>query len=303
MRTMIMRTVIARAVIGTLALAGLGLAGGAQADDFGPQPAPAVAQSFNVGQLQLTVLQDARFVVANDGKTFGVDADPAAVTQVLKSAGAPTDRITLSVDVLLLRTGARVLLFDTGLGPQLHGGLLASLKQAGVAPAAVTDVLITHPHMDHIGGLVTAAGTAAFPQAAIRMPEAAWAWMQQQSPQISQAIAGQVHTFKPGAELAPGVRSVPLAGHTPGHTGYEIVSGGERLLDIGDLAHSSIVSLAKPQWTVGFDEDAASGKATRLAELAALAKSGERVFAPHFPFPGVGRIKTQGDGFAWQAGQ
>ena len=298
-----MRTSTMAAALGGLGLAGLALAGAARADDFGVQATPPAAQAFHIGRLQLWALQDARYVVANDGRTFGVDAGPAAVAQVLRDAGVPTDRITLSVDALLLREGSRVLLFDTGVGAQLHGGLQASLRAAGVAPDAVTDVLITHPHMDHIGGLVTAAGASAFPQAAIRMSAAAWKRLQQQSPQMGRVIAGQVRTFTPGARVAPGVRSVPLPGHAPGHTGYEIVSGGERLLDIGDLAHSSIVSLAKPQWTVEFDEDAATAKATRLEELPALARSGELVFAPHFPFPGVGHIRARGNGFFWQAGQ
>jgi glyoxylase-like metal-dependent hydrolase (beta-lactamase superfamily II) len=297
-----MRTLIPAFALVGLGLAGLGSADGVQAEDFGPQAAPAAAVNFQLGRLQLTVLQDAHYVVANDGKTFGVDAGGPAVAKVLSAAGMPSDRITLSVDVLLLREGARVMLFDSGLGEKYHGALLASLKQAGVGADAVTDVLITHPHLDHIGGLVTAAGGLAFPNAAIRMPGTAWTWLQQQSPELGTVIAGHVHTFAPGAQLAPGVTAVPLAGHTPGHTGYMIVSGDARLLDIGDLAHSSVVSLAKPQWTVGFDEDAETAKATRLTELAALAKSGELVFAPHFPFPGVGHILAQGDAFTWKPG-
>src|SRR6185312_4203434 len=97
-------------------------------------------------------------------------------------------------------------------------------------------------------------------------------------------------TFEPGARIAPGIRSLSLPGHTPGHVGYEITSGHARLMDIGDVAHSSIVSLARPTWAIEFDNDQVLGRATREKTLAALAKSGERVFAPHFPFPGVGHI-------------
>ena len=293
-----------RAVFYVTALVALGLSAGVRADDaFGPASAPPAAQSFRVGALRLTALRDGQYVAANDGQTFGVDAGAAAVAELLRAAGAPTDRITLSVNALLVRTGGRVLLLDTGLGPAAHGGLQASLNRAGVPPGAVTDVLITHSHGDHIGGLLAANGRLAFPKATIRMTSAEWAWLQKQGPsELVKGIADHVSTFEPGAQIAPGVISVALDGHTPGHVGYQIVSGHSRLLDIGDLAHSSIVSLAKPQWTMGFDHDLTLAKATRLATLARLAKEQELVFSPHFPFPGIGHIAAIGDAFVWQAG-
>ena len=290
-----------RTVSGLVACLGLGLSIGVPAADstFGPAAVTPAAHSFNIGKLQLTALHDAQFIFPNDGKTFGVDSTPAAVGAVLRTAGAPTDRITLSVNSLLVRTGRRVLLIDTGIGAK---PLIASLGEASVSPKAVTDVLITHSHGDHTGGLVDENGHLAFPKATIRMSSAEWAWMQQKGPaEVVKAISKHVHTFEPGAQIAPGVTSVALGGHTPGHVGYEIVSGDSRLLDIGDLAHSSIVSLEKPEWTVQFDNDSALAKTTRRATLTRLAKDQELVYAPHFPFPGVGHIVADGDGFAWKA--
>ena len=290
-----------RTVSGLVACLGLGLSIGVPAADstFGPAAVTPAAHSFNIGKLQLTALHDAQFIFPNDGKTFGVDSTPAAVGAVLRTAGAPTDRITLSVNSLLVRTGRRVLLIDTGIGAK---SVIASLGEAGVSPKAVTDVLITHSHGDHIGGLVDENGHVAFPKATIRMSSAEWAWMQQKGPaEVVKAISKHVHTFEPGAQIAPGVTSVALSGHTPGHVGYEIVSGDSRLLDIGDLAHSSIVSLEKPEWTVQFDNDSTLAKTARRATLTRLAKDQELVYAPHFPFPGVGRIVADGDGFAWKA--
>lgn len=290
------RSTWAAAVLSLAVSVGVGAA-----ETFGPQPVPPAAHPFTVGKLQLTALRDIQFVLANDGKTFGVGVDTATTSALLRAAGAPDDRITVSVDALLVRTGHHVVLIDTGVGPKMQGCLLGSLAEVGVKPSAVTDVLITHSHPDHVGGLVDASGNLAFPKATIRMASAEWAWMQTQgSPELVKAVSSHVKTFEPGAQVAPGITSVALKGHTPGHVGYEIVSGDARLLDIGDLAHSTIVSLQKPQWGMGFDSDQAVGKATRGTVLKQLASDQELVFSPHFPYPGVGHIAAAGDGFAWQ---
>ena len=269
-----------------------------------PTPTPPAARSFPLGGVTIVALRDALNVVPNDGSVFGKGVDPAAVATVLRAAGAPTDAITLGVDALLVTMPGRIVLIDTGLGPSVSGVLPGSLAAARVAPGAVTDVLITHSHGDHVGGLLTANGALAFPNATIHMSSAEWAFLRAHpgSAKLVAAIAPRLRPFEPGAEVVPGIRSVSLPGHTPGHSGYEIVSQGKRMIDIGDPAHSAIVSLARPDWAIGYDTDAAQGIAQRRAELARLAASGETVFAPHFPFPGVGRIVTAGNGFAWQPG-
>jgi len=282
--------------------AAMALTSAALADDaFGPMPAPAAAKSFKLGTLQLIALSDGRFVMHNDGKTFGSDADVATVGSLLKASSLPDDRVTLSVDALLVRAGKRVILIDSGLGPAVHGALMASLAEAGVAPGKVTDVLITHSHFDHVGGLADAGGKLAFPKAVIRMSTAEWAWMKSQpkAAALVKIIDGHVQTFTPGAAIAPGVTSVALNGHTPGHVGYEITSGKQSLLDIGDMAHSWVISLKKPEWNIQFDNDKATAKATREATFARLAKSHELVFSPHFPYPGVGHVVADGDAFTW----
>ena len=111
-----------------------------------------------------------------------------------------------------------------------------------------------------------------------------------------------MRTFTPGGVVAPGIRSVALKGHTPGHVGYEISSGKEKLLDIGDLAHSSVISLQKPEWAMGFDSDRAMTKVTRRATLAKLAQKREWTYAPHFPFPSLGHVVVDNGAFRWVEG-
>ena len=267
-----------------------------------PVAAPPTSAGFTVGKFQIFALRDMLNVLPNDGKIFGTDAGPEKVAEVLKKAGDPTDKITLSVDALLVETPSNVVLLDTGLGPKVGGVLMQSLAQTGVNPDAVTDILITHGHGDHIGGLLTADGKPAFPKAAIHMASAEWAWIQSQpanKPYID-ALSSSVKTFEPGSTVIPGFRSIAIAGHTPGHVGYEITSGKAKLLDLGDTAHSSLVSLAHPEWGNGYDNNASEGRASREKVLAQLAGSHEQIFAPHFPFPGVGTIAKAGKSYAWK---
>jgi glyoxylase-like metal-dependent hydrolase (beta-lactamase superfamily II) len=291
-------------LLALLAVLAATIAAPSSADEFGASaPAPA-AQTFKLGALTLVAVRDSQFVAHNDAKIFGADAGVPAVAEVLKAAGLPDDRISVSVGALVVRTHGHIVLIDTGNGPKAHGVLPDSLRIAGITPAQITDVLITHSHGDHVGGLVNASGKAAFPNAKVRMSIAEWSWIRSkpESDELVQAIKAQVLTFTPGGTVVPGITSVPLDGHTPGHVGYEITSGKERLLDIGDLAHSAVISLGKPEWAMGFDSDRALAKVTRRATLAMLADENEWTFAPHFPFPSVGHIVVDGDAFRWAAG-
>lgn len=267
-----------------------------------PVPVGPAAQSFPLGRFTLVALRDMVNAVPDDGSVFGKDVGAPAVKAALDARHLDDTTLPLGVDALLVREPGRTILIDTGLGPKVGGALPRSLALAGVDPAAITDVLVTHAHGDHVGGLVTADGALAFPNAAVRMSATEWAWMRSkpENAALVQAISPRIVTFAAGDQVAPGIRSVPLSGHTPGHVGYEIASGGQRLLDIGDTAHSAVISLGHPEWIIGYDTDPDGGRDRRKAELAVLAASGERVFAPHFPFPGTGRIVRDGAAYAWR---
>lgn len=229
---------------------------------------------------------------------------------MLAAAGLPRDSIRLDLQGLLVKAGDRVLLFDAGLGdgdvglPGEGGRLPRSLALAGVAPGAVTDVFISHAHSDHIGGLVTKANALAFPSATIHMSAPEWASIRRDTAPDSErfvaVIAPKVVAFEPGARLLPMVKAVATHGHTEGHSSYEIGTGTATLFYLGDLAHHSVLSVQRPAWSVEVDADRSAAEAMRQQMLAKLAAEHARVFAFHFPFPGVGQLAAEGQGAVWK---
>jgi len=259
------------------------------------------AKPLRLGGFTLYALRDGGFKIPNNGSVFGLNASQAEVSKVLQKARVGTSTIPLDVDALLVKMPGHLVLIDTGLGPAGHGVLLESLGKIGISPASITDVFITHAHGDHVGGLVTDSHESAFPKATIRLSSKEWNFMQSQkdTAEIATAVRSQVKTFEPGKPVLPGITPILQYGHTPGHVGYEIVSQGHRLRDIGDIAHSSIVSLARPDWTILWDTDRLAGVRQRRTQLASLASKRELIFAPHFPFPGIGRVSAKGSGFVF----
>jgi glyoxylase-like metal-dependent hydrolase (beta-lactamase superfamily II) len=262
-------------------------------------------ERLKIGSLEVAALSDGYIDAANDGKAFVLDRT-SEVAEVLGAAGLPNDKIHLDVQVLLVKDGDHVILFDTGAGAFIPtAGLLPkSLALAGVAPTAVTDIFISHTHGDHVGGLVTKAGALAFPSATIHMSAPEWATLQADpdvdAKRLVAAIESKVSAFEPGAQVLPDVKAVATQGHTPGHSSYEIGSGDDKVVYLGDVAHHSIISVQRPAWSIQYDHDHAAAEAMRQQTLAQLANDHARVFAGHFPFPGVGHVVAEGQGLVWK---
>ena len=284
-----------------------------------PAPAPKVenTKALMVGDLQATAVRDGVLEFPNDNKVFGVGHTPEDVAALLTAAGLPTDKLHLSLQPLLVQTVNGALLFDTGAGSNFGpnaGQLLANLAAAGIDPKSVTDIFISHVHGDHVGGLVDANGALNFPNAKIHISKAEWKFLEGLGAEKAKnlgvsnydaLVAGmkpKVDAFAPGAELVKGtVKAVDIKGHTPGHSGYLITQGPESLLYVGDAMHHSVISVQKPDWPMNFDSDQATGAKSRAALIADSAAKGQRIYAVHFPFPGVGKFEKQGEGYVWAA--
>ena len=284
-----------------------------------PAPAPALehTKAFKIGALDAIALKDGGMDVPNDNKVFGVGQKPEDVAAVLSANNLPTDKLALSIQPLLVRSADKVLLFDTGasgnFGPTA-GQLPMALTEAGIDILRISDIFISHVHGDHIGGLVNGRGELAFPNARIHISAPEWKFLSGLEPEMAKnmglndvpklvaTLQPKIDAFKPGAELIAGVvKAVDIKGHTPGHSGYLIGSGTETLLYVGDTLHHQVISVQKPEWTMGYDNDPKVAPKSRAALIAKAAADGQRVYAVHFPFPGLGKFEKRGDTFAWVA--
>lgn len=273
-----------------------------------PFTATADVHPFTIGEFQAAAVRDGGGGFPNDNKTLAVNKTKAEVDALLTANNLPTAELNLSIQTLLVKTTDKVLLFDTGAAATMGdfgGKLPASLTGAAIDPASVTDIFISHDHGDHVGGLVNAQGALAFPNGTIHISAPQWTAMQanKQLAPIVTAVTPKVAAFEPGADLVPGVKAVDIQGHTPGHSGYLITSGDASLLFLGDMAHHSVISVQRPDWTIAFDGDAPTAQASRKKFLGEWAASGQRIFAPHFPYPGIGKFETQGENQVWVAEQ
>src|SRR5712664_1055208 len=111
--------------------------------------------------------------------------------------------------------------------------------------------------------------------------------------------AGKWHTFSSSDEIGEGIKTVSLPGHTPGHTGYEFSSKGQRILFWGETIHAQSVQLKHPEVSVAFDIDPAAAVATRKKLLPALVNGKLLIAGPHMAFPGAGRLRKDGNAYSW----
>jgi glyoxylase-like metal-dependent hydrolase (beta-lactamase superfamily II) len=272
---------------------------------------------LKVGDLEVTALFDASAVF----DPHWLNGKKATMDGVVKALQEDPHLLDAADTGFLVNTGKQLILVDAGAGTWYGGGafgrLAGSLRSAGYAPEEVDLVLVTHLHSDHVGGLTTQDGKRVFPNAEVYVakaesdfwlsPEIAAKAPKDAQPffQSAQAIAapyikaGKWHMFSGFEPIVDGMQLVPLPGHTPGHTGYEFSSKGQKILFWGDLVHAQRVQLQHPEVTVVFDIDPTAAAATRDRLLPKLAREDVVIAAPHLLFPGLGRLHKEGRGYSW----
>lgn len=270
---------------------------------------------YKLGDIQLTALYDGLWPVKIDDD-FVRNAGSAAVNKALAAAFLPPDVLPVSFTVLLVNTGGKLVLIDAGTAGQIAdtaGVMFANMTAAGIEPAMIDTVLISHFHPDHIDGIKTKDGEKVFRNAEILVPEPEWAyWMDdgtmsrapariqvyfRNARRIFGDIAGEVRRFKPGAEVAPGITSIPAFGHTPGHTAFSIASGNRSMLVMSDAVRNPYLFARHPDWQPSFDMDGPLAVKTRRQMLDRVASDRMLVEAYHFPFPACGHIARSGKGY------
>ncbi|MBF5006654.1 MBL fold metallo-hydrolase [Diaphorobacter caeni] len=261
---------------------------------------------MKMGKYLVTVLYDGSFEINSKlmkGRT------QANIINLLKLSKQPRD-VRTSVNAFLLDDGENVILIDTGAAEALGasmGKLATSLQMSGYKAENVRYVFLTHLHPDHDGGLSTD-GKMVFPNAMVYVPEqeaAYWLGSERgkdnkpvyqgvQSSLAAYKDVGRLQQFEAGTSPIPGIQSVLMPGHTPGHTGYRIRSGRESMLIWGDVVHNVATQFADPAITVEFDLDQAKARMTRAKVLREAAQSGEWIAGSHLPFPAIGRVQAAG---------
>lgn len=255
------------------------------------------------------------------GEEFVKNAPLAEVRALLASQNLPTEYIDIPFTPFVIVAGGRRILMDTGLGefgPPTAGKLLDNLMAAGIRPADIDDVLITHFHGDHIGGLRNKAGEYVFSKAKVHVPAPEFGfWMDDAkmnaAPEgmkgafqnvrrvFAQMPADRLVKFEPGrGEVVPGIRSIAAFGHTPGHTLFETASGGQTFMFVGDLTNVPALFARNPDWAVTFDMDAEAARKVRREVFKRAVDSNAMLGGFHFPFPAFGRMVASGNGYAFQ---
>jgi glyoxylase-like metal-dependent hydrolase (beta-lactamase superfamily II) len=295
---------------GALALPRNALAFAPQAQTQGPG-----VYRYKLGAFELTALYDGTWYLPIDGK-FIRNVSGTRVNKALAQAFLPPNVLPITITALMVNTGSKLVLIDTGSAGQITdtaGFMNANLALAGVKPADFDTILISHFHPDHIDGIKTKDGDKVFPNAEIFVPEPEWTfWMDdgnqaratgtvlkyfRNARRIFRDITKEVHRFKPGAELLPGIVSLPAYGHTPGHTAFALQSGKEQLLVMSDTVRNPYLFARHPDWQPIFDMDGPRAVKARRAMLDRAAADRMLVEAYHFPFPACGHIAKTKTGY------
>jgi glyoxylase-like metal-dependent hydrolase (beta-lactamase superfamily II) len=275
---------------------------------------------YKVGSLELTVVTDG----ANTFKftdSHVLNKSRAELNAALEAAYYPKDLMTTPYNPIVVNTGGKLIVFDTGTSEAAFvnskgqtGQFQNNLKAAGIDRNAVDMVVISHFHGDHINGLLTPDNKPAFANAEILVPAAEWKFFMDDG-EMSRAPAGRMETvfknlrrvfdalgrkvtqYDAGKEIAPGVTSVATPGHTPGHMAFVLASGNSKVFVQGDVTHVPFVFARNPAWHAFYDQDGPMAEATRRKVYDMLVAERMPVQGFHYPFPSLGYVEKSGSGY------
>jgi glyoxylase-like metal-dependent hydrolase (beta-lactamase superfamily II) len=276
--------------------------------------------ALKVGEIDVLVVSDG--VLPLPTVMLGHNVAPADRATWLHDMFLPPDAFDWALNAVMVRSGDKTILIDAGLGsdPDLNlpraGQLLKRLEAAGIDLSSVTDLVLTHMHMDHVGGLLVdgvkerlrkdlrihvAAAEVKFWEAPdfthTNMPQGFPDALRSAAKRFVTEYGSQLRQFEEEHEIAPGVVARRTGGHTPGHSVVRVASGGEALTFAGDAVFA--VGFDQPDWHNGFEHDPEEAARVRVRLLRELASTGEMLVATHLPFPSVGRVAIDGDAFRW----
>ena len=280
-------------------------------------PAPAYYR-FRLGNFEATIVSDGPLALGEPRAGILLDLSRDDLVKALSDNFLPTDRFTVEQNALVLNTGDRLVLFDTGLGSLRifgpdSGKLIANLAAAGIDAKDIDAVVLTHAHPDHCFALTADDGSRVFPNAQIYMSQADFDFWTDEGKLavdgLKDMIAGARRHLVPnrertvfvkdGAEVLPGIQAVATPGHTVGHMAYMVTSQGRSLLVAGDTVQHHVLSLEQPRLTFMFDTDGAQAVASRLRMFDMLAKERIPLLAYHFPWPGIGHVGRHADAYRY----
>lgn len=271
---------------------------------------------YKVGDIEVTALNDGLFALPlKDG--FVKNAKFADVQAGMTEAFLSPDVLPIPFTILLVNTGSKLILIDTGTGGLFvptAGTATASLAAAGVRPEDIDTIIISHFHPDHINGIRPKEGLASYPNAEIMVPAAEWDfWMDDakaaQAPdgplknffansrRVFTPIAKDVKRFAWDKEIVSGITAIAAPGHTPGHTAFAVTSGNAKLLVLSDTTNHPALFVRNPDWSPVLDLDADTARTSRRRLLDMAASERMHVAGYHFPFPANGYIARDGNRF------
>lgn len=283
----------------------------------------AIVYAFKIGEIEAWSISDGQFNMKQGLDLMYPESERDAMAKVLEEHAEPLDILPLYVNILVIRKGDDVIVFDAGFGlPEASwkGWLADGLEQIGIHPDEVTAGLLSHSHIDHLAGFVLD-GKPFFKNAKVHLTPEEYAFWTADEPDFTYSrrdparIPGMVKKIKEqlkalesvlvqtpaGTQLFDGMVTIEDGfGHTPGHAYFRIKDGSEELVHIADLAHHHLLMFDDPNWCIGFDHNPTPAIASRKRVFKELAENRSRAYGFHLAFPGLGNIMTtEKGGYRW----